>query len=239
MTGLLVALDVPDLDRAVEMARRVRPHVTGYKLGLQLLLGPAPHSIERLTELDKPLFVDAKLHDIPATVERAAYQLGKRGARWVTVHAGGGAEMLRAGVSGLREGSAGTAGVLGVTVLTSLGASDLDDLGIAGDLQSHTQRLVALSASADCEGVICSVHEVGLVQQVSSLITVTPGIRPESSLRDDQKRVATPGMARRVGSTYVVVGRPITTARDVASAAEAIRRELSNPIAAAPTDSDG
>ncbi len=239
MTGLLVALDVPYLDQAVEIARQVRPHVTGYKVGLQLLLGPAPHSIERLAELGRPLFVDAKLHDIPATVERAAYQLGKRGARWVTMHAGGGTEMLRAGVSGLLEGSGGTAGVLGVTFLTSLGASDLGNLGIAGDLQSHTERLVALSASAGSEGVICSVHEVGLVQRVSSLITVTPGIRPESSSHDDQKRVATPAMARRAGSTYVVVGRPITTAPDVASAAEGICRELSNPIGAAPTDSDG
>lgn len=239
MTGLLVALDIPELDRAVEVARKVRPHVSGYKVGLQLLLGPDPYSVERLAELEKPIFVDAKLHDIPATVERAAFQLGKRGARWITVHAGGGSEMLRAGIQGLNEGSGGTAGVLGVTVLTSLADQDLYDLGLAGDIPSHTERMVKLAASAGSEGVICSVHEVELVHRVSSLITVTPGIRPSTSGSDDQKRVATPTMAVQAGSTYVVVGRPITKATDMAAAAAAISQELSNPIAAAPTNSDG
>ncbi len=238
MTGLLVALDVPDLDKAVEIGHEVLPHVSGFKVGLQLLLGPDPSSVERIAELGKPVFVDAKLHDIPATVERAAYQLGRRGARWVTIHAGGGLEMLRAGVDGLSEGSDGAAGVLAVTVLTSLADNDLEDLGLAEDVIPLTRRLVILAAASNAEGVICSVHEVSLIGN-SPLIAVTPGIRPVGSLADDQKRVATPAMAVEAGSAYVVIGRPITGADDRGAAAAAIAEELSMSIGAAATDSDG
>jgi len=238
MSGLLVALDVPDLDRAVQIAHEVAPHAAGFKVGLQLLLGPEPSSVERIAELGKPIFVDAKLHDIPATVERAARQLGKRGARWLTVHAGGGAEMLRAGVSGLADGSSGSGGVLAVTVLTSLDDAQLEGLGFTEGLTAQTRRLMGLAADAKAEGVICSVHEVALIDDLP-LITVTPGIRPAGSAANDQLRVATPAMAVEAGATYVVVGRPITGADDLAAAAMAISAELSKAIAAAPTDSDG
>ncbi len=238
MTGLLVALDVPDLEGAVQIAREVAPQVSGFKVGLQLLLGPDPSSVERIADLGKPVFVDAKLHDIPATVERAARQLGKRGARWLTIHAGGGAEMLRAGVYGLSEGSDGAGGVLAVTVLTSLDDEQLERLGFAEDLTRQARRLMNLAADAKAEGVVCSVHEVSLVEDMP-LITVTPGIRPLDSFADDQKRVATPTMAVEAGATYVVVGRPITGADDMAAAAAAISEELSDAIVAAPTDSDG
>ncbi|HEY5889908.1 MAG TPA: orotidine-5'-phosphate decarboxylase [Acidimicrobiia bacterium] len=237
MTGLLVALDVPDLERAVQIAREVAPQVSGFKVGLQLLLGPDPSSVERIADLGKPVFVDAKLHDIPATVERAARQLGKRGARWLTIHAGGGAEMLRAGVYGLAEGSNGAGGVLAVTVLTSLDDEQLESLGFVEDLTRQTRRLMNLAVDAKAEGVICSVHEVSLVEDMP-LITITPGIRPVGLLADDQKRVATPTMAVEAGASYVVVGRPITGADDMAAAAASISEELSNAIVAAPTDSD-
>jgi orotidine-5'-phosphate decarboxylase len=235
MTGLLLALDVPDVTRAVNIASQARPFVSGYKVGLELLMASEPGAVERIGEFGLPIFVDAKLHDIPATVEKAARQLGSRGARWLTIHASGGTEMLAAGVAGLSEGSGGSGGVLAVTVLTSLNDADLASIGFVPDVEAQTQRMVDLAVSAGTEGVICSVPEVVLVQSRSSLITVTPGIRPTGSDHHDQKRASTPAEAAAAGASFVVVGRPITGAEDVAVAAAAIADELTGAI----TSSDG
>lgn len=230
MTGLLLALDVPDIAEAELIARQARPHVSGYKVGLELLMGSQSGVVERIGEFGLPIFVDAKLHDIPATVERAARQLGKRGARWLTIHACGGSEMLAAGVSGLAEGSDGSAGVLAVTVLTSLNDEDISSLGFASDLESQTRRMVGIADRSGTEGVICAVAEISLVQSMSQMTTVTPGIRPLGDVHHDQKRASTPAEAAAAGASYVVVGRSITRAEDVAAAAAGIAVELSSAI---------
>lgn len=239
MTGLLLALDVASIDLAVDIAIATEPHVSGYKVGLELLLGPDPHSVEKIVEIGLPVFVDAKLHDIPATVEHAARQLGKRGARWVTVHASGGTRMLSAGVAGLEEGSGGSGGVLAVTVLTSLDRSDLESIGAPDGVESQTRRLIQLAADSGAEGVISSVHEAPLVRSMSNLLIVTPGIRPAGADKDDQKRTATPTEAARVGASYVVVGRPITGAVDIAEAARDMANELSAPLGPSGSAVDG
>lgn len=227
MAGVLVALDFPTPQQAVTLATEVRRHVQGFKVGLELLLGGHPHAVELVAELGLPVFVDAKLHDIPATVEKSANQLGKRGARWVTAHLAGGVEMIRAATGGLADGSGGEAGILGVTVLTSLAPADLDVLGGASTVSERVRDLLPIAVTGGAEGIICSVHEVALVSQVTpNLITVTPGIRPAGTPGHDQKRVATVGAAATAGADYLVIGRAITDASDPEAAAEAIAAEL-------------
>ena len=176
--------------------------------------------------LGRPVFADAKLHDIPSQVEAAARKLGEFGARWITAHAGGGKVMLEAAVAGI-DAAGHRGGILGVTVLTSLTAADLSAVGIESTPGKLTSRLARLSAAAGCEGVICSPQELGVVNDVApGLLRVTPGIRPASATGDDQARVATPGEAIRRGADWLVVGRPITAADDPVAAAAAIRDGL-------------
>lgn len=228
---LVVALDLPSVDLALSMANAVRPHVDGYKVGYQLLHGPDPHPVEKIVELGLPVFVDAKLHDIPATVEAGARQLGRRGARWVTAHASGGSTMLSAAVSGLREGSDATGGVLAITVLTSLDSDDLVSVGVTGSSRAQVSRLLGLATGAMVEGVVCSVAEAPLVKaEAPGLLVATPGIRPRGGSEDDQKRTASPSEAVAAGSDLLVVGRPITRNPDPVAASASIAAELSASV---------
>lgn len=228
MNPLLVALDLPTAEEAVRLAERLADHVGGFKIGLELLLGPGPATLAAIRQLGKPVLADAKLHDIPNTVERAARQLGALGARWVTVHASGGEEMMRAAVAGLMDGSRGNeAGILAVGVLTSLGGSELAAVGIAGTPGKQVARLAKLAHTAGVEGIVCSVRELGDVAQVApSLLKVTPGIRPAETDHADQVRVGTPAEAIRRGADLIVVGRPITRAKDPIATTRAIIAEM-------------
>lgn len=226
---VLVALDVPDRDAALSLARLVLPHVGGFKVGLELLMACGPSVISDLAELGLPVFADAKLHDIPNTVGGAAREIGKRGARWVTVHSSGGRAMVEAAVEGMN--GAGSGGVLAVTVLTSLSAPDLPAIGVVPDVTELAVKLAGLAANAGAEGVVCSpleLHAIGRAHP--GLIRVTPGIRPPGSDPGDQKRVATPRAALDAGADFLVVGRAITAAPD--PAAEAAR--IANSILANP-----
>lgn len=225
---IIVALDLPTAEAAVWMAQRLRDHVGGFKIGLGLLHGPGPATIDALVRLDRPVFADAKLHDIPSQVEAAAHRLGMHGARWVTAHASGGPSMLEAAVSGLQRGGGSAAtGVLGVSVLTSLGKLDLERVGIQRTPGQLVGKMAKVAAAAGCEGLVCSPHELNVVAQAApSLVRVTPGIRPADvdarQAGNDQARVATPAEAVERGADLLVVGRPITAAADPVAAAEAI-----------------
>ena len=225
---ILVALDVATAEEAVRLARALVPHVGGFKVGLELLMGPGPAVVAAVAALGKPVFADAKLHDIPSTAEKAARQLGRLGARWVTVHASGGSRMMAAAAKGLEDGAAGrSSGLLAVTVLTSLTAEDLTETGIAGSPGRQTARLAKLAAGAPCEGVVCAPSELGVIAQVAPhLLKVTPGIRPPGSGADDQRRTATPAEAVGRGADYLVIGRPILRATDPVAAALAILASL-------------
>lgn len=222
MPGLIVALDQPDSKSALELAIPLLPYVDGFKVGLELLFG-ATSALEQVVDLGLPVFADAKLHDIPATVRGAARQLGRRGARWVTVHLSGGQEMVQAAGEGLAEGSIGESGILGVSVLTSLDRRDLEKQGIARSVDDQVVALLDIADSGGAEGVVCAVHEAGLVKAERPRLRVfTPGVRTRDSLAHDQKRVATVEAAIEAGSDYVVVGRAITAAEDVVAAAAAV-----------------
>lgn len=220
---IIVALDVSTAEEAVLLAERVEPHVGGFKVGLGLLYGPGPLVVSSLVGLGKPVFADAKLHDIPSQVEAAARQLGAHGARWVTAHVAGGRAMLASAVRGLAAGAGGAdAGVLGVTVLTSLDAADLAAVGVDRTPGKLVSRMARVAASAGCEGVVSSPRELGVVAEVApELVKVTPGIRTGGAA-DDQIRTASPTEAIRRGADWIVVGRPIVRAVDPVAAAGAM-----------------
>lgn len=224
---IIVALDVRSAEDAIALAMSLEPHVGAFKIGLGLLHGPGPATIDALVRLGKPVFADAKLHDIPSQVEAAAYRLGTHGARWVTAHVSGGADMLEAAVRGLASGGgAAETGVLGVSVLTSLSAADLQRLGIQRTPGQLVGKMAKVAQSAGCEGLVCSPRELHVVGQAApGLMRVTPGIRPEST-EDDQARVATPADAVRKGADWLVIGRPITGAPDPVVAATSIARAM-------------
>ena len=224
---IIVALDMPTAEDAVSVALEVAPYVGAFKIGLGLLHGPGPATIDALVRLEKPVFVDAKLHDIPSQVQAAAERLGKHGARWVTAHVGGGLDMLQAAVAGLNSGASGArAGILGVSVLTSLNKADLERVGIQRSPGQLVGKMAKVAAVAGCEGVICSPKELNVVAQAApDLLRVTPGIRPRD-LGDDQTRTATPVEAMQYGASMLVIGRPITRSSDPARAAAEILDEI-------------
>jgi orotidine-5'-phosphate decarboxylase len=228
---IIVALDLPTAEQAVSMAIELAPHVGAFKIGLGLLHGPGPATIDALVRLDKPVFADAKLHDIPSQVRAAAERLGKHGARWVTAHVSGGVDMLQAAVEGLDAGASGApAGILGVSVLTSLDKGDLERVGIQRSPGQLVGKMAKVAAAAGCEGVVCSPQELHVVIQAApGLLRVTPGIRPLNR-SDDQARTATPRQAIEGGATMIVVGRPITQAPNPAEAAAEILADINeNP----------
>lgn len=215
---IIVALDVPTLQEATRLAELLRGEVGGFKVGMELLMGAGPRAIESVAALGSPVFVDAKLHDIPNTVERAAARINDAGGRWVTVHASGGRDMIEAANAGM-----GNRGVLAVTVLTSLSDDDLPELGIEGTLSGHVIRMAQLGAAALVEGVVCSPREIRAVKQGGwSLKVFTPGVRPLVTSTDDQKRTATPEEAIIDGADHLVIGRPITGADDPMESARKI-----------------
>jgi orotidine-5'-phosphate decarboxylase len=237
---LVVALDVPTADEALRLADSLHPHVDGFKVGLELLMGEGPAVVSRVAALGAPVFVDAKLHDIPNTVAGAATRLGSIGARWVTVHASGGEEMVRAAVEALATGSEGVAGVLAVTVLTSLDEATLETVGFGGSPTEHVIAMARLAAAAGAEGVVCAVPEAVAVKALDLALSVaTPGIRPAESDSADQKRVATPAEAVSAGADLLVVGRPITAAADPVAAASSVMREMEAAVSAAGTGHPG
>ncbi len=218
MIPVLVALDFASLDEAEGLARRLAGKVAGFKVGLELLMGRGAGAVERIAALGSPVFADAKLFDIPHTVAAATRQLSDAGARWVTVHGGGGREMVAAAV----EGAGGGAGILVVTALTSLDDEDLMAVGFSDSVPELVVRRTRLARDGGAEGVICSPGEAGLVKSTApQLLVVTPGIRLPGGEPHDQKRVSTPAEAVGAGADLLVVGRAITAAEDpVATVAE-------------------
>ncbi|MFP3901592.1 MAG: orotidine-5'-phosphate decarboxylase [Acidimicrobiia bacterium] len=214
---LVLALDVDDVVEAVRLVRELRPWFGTFKVGLELFSAAGPDAVSAVRNQGVDVFHDAKLHDIPTTVGRAARVLGTLGARYVTVHAAGGRAMVRAAVEGLREGAAAVdlpaPGVLAVSVLTS--TPEASDRVIR-------QRVVD-SLEAGAAGIVCATPDLGLVRQLApAAVLVTPGIRPEGAPADDQARVATPRAALESGADLVVVGRPITRAEDHVAAARSL-----------------
>ncbi len=215
------------------MAHRLAGMTGMFKIGSQLFAAEGPRAVEKLARLGTGIFLDLKFHDIPNTVAgavRAAAALPK--VRLVNVHASGGLEMMQAAAAAI-SGMSNRPRLLAVTILTSLDAAALRRIGMAGPPERRVAALSRLAQRAGLDGVVCSAHELRAIRRACGrrFLTVVPGIRPAAAAGDDQARVATPVQAMRAGADYLVVGRPITAARDPRSAAEAILQEMTRAAA--------
>lgn len=227
------AVDRPDLDGAADFVRRLRPELGGIKLGLEFFMAQGPAGIRRMGELGLPIFLDAKLHDIPNTVAGAMRGVVDLPVAMVTLHAMGGSAMIRAAVE-IADASASRPLVLAVTVLTSLDQGDLDATGQRGTPTEQALRLADLALSAGCHGIVCSPLEVEAIRREFGGVPrlVVPGVRPKTG-DDDQKRTLDAADAIKAGADIVVIGRPITAAPDPAAAARAIQASLDGVAGAA------
>lgn len=220
-----IALDSADLGTALGWAQASGPYVSTVKIGLEGYLrdGAAAVLGARAASGGRDVFLDLKLHDIPNTVAGAARAVAQLSPQYLTVHATGGAAMVAAAVAELPDTK-----VTAVTVLTSLSATDLDEIGLLGPALDATRRLAALAVGAGARAIVCSPHEVGAVRAEvgPGIVLVTPGVRPAGSAAGDQVRVATPQQALADGADLLVVGRPLTAAPDVGAAARALAESL-------------
>jgi orotidine-5'-phosphate decarboxylase len=228
LAPVAVALDAPDIDIAAHWATLVTPHVSTVKIGLELYLRYGPDVVATVrggSGVD--VFLDLKLHDIPNTVAGAAGAVAKLHPEILTVHAAGGADMIKAAVD-----AAPATMVAAVTLLTSIGPGDLAELGVAGSVSDMVRRMAALAVSAGARGLVCSPQEVAAVRAEvgQDIVLITPGIRPSGADSHDQARVATPEEALAAGADLLVVGRPITRAPDPGAAAAAIAASLRRAV---------
>lgn len=220
---IYLAIDTTDLEAAQGLARRVRTHIGGLKLGLEFFCAHGHHGVHEMAKIGLPLFLDLKLHDIPNTVAKAVQALRPLEPAVITVHAAGGQAMLEDAKAAASDHTR----VVGVTVLTSLDESDLAAVGCRSDTAAQVDRLAALSRDAGLDGIVCSGHEVRSVKRAwPAGFFVVPGVRPAGGSVADQKRIVTPADAIDAGASILVVGRPISRADDPDAAARAIAATL-------------
>jgi len=232
---LIFALDVATAGEAHGWVQRLDPEVGAFKIGLELFTSQGPTLVRDLASRGSRIFLDLKLHDIPATMAGAARVAGRLGAFLVNVHALAGAEGMARAAEAARDG-ARQAGrpepkVLAVTVLTSHAPADLRAIGLTGPTSKAVVRLAALARSAELDGVVASPLEAAAIRQVwPEAVIVTPGVRPAGAEQEDQSRMATPAEALRAGADFLVVGRPIRKAPDPVAAARATVAEMAGVL---------
>ncbi|MGI9229828.1 MAG: orotidine-5'-phosphate decarboxylase [Gammaproteobacteria bacterium] len=229
---IIVALDFPDAEQALQLARKLSPKKCRVKVGKTLFTRAGPDVVRALTDSGFDVFLDLKYHDIPETVAGACRAAAELGVWMMNVHAAGGESMLQAAREAISEGDTPPPLLIGVTLLTSISGADLDSIGIQGPVDDHVLHLARLAAGADLDGVVAAASECKLLRRKmpEDFILVTPGIRPAGSAPDDQARVMTPGEAIRAGSNYLVIGRPISQALDPAQALDTIVREIDQAV---------
>jgi orotidine-5'-phosphate decarboxylase len=235
---LIVALDVSTAHQARELVQTLRGVVGMFKIGSQLFTGAGPDIVREIIKSGSRVFLDLKFHDIPSTVAAAGAEATRLGVSLFNLHAAGGSEMMRrtaeavsrtADAEGLTRPS-----VIAVTVLTSAEAATLSEIGISFSTEDQVRSLSLLAEASGMDGVVASPREIALVRSAikrERFLIVTPGIRPSGSELDDQKRVMTPAEAFSEGADYLVVGRPITSAKDPKQAAEHIIDQMARVFA--------
>jgi orotidine-5'-phosphate decarboxylase len=220
---IAVALDAPKLADVATLAMQLAPHVDTLKIGLETYLRDGSSAIDYVTQSGCNLFLDLKLHDIPNTVAGACKSVSKYSPKYLTVHASGGFEMIKAAVEALPETR-----ITAVTILTSLTSADLEAIGFGKDAQAASIKLAMLAVDAGARAIVCSPQEVAAIRAVvpADITLITPGVRPVGAALADQNRVATPRAAIAAGADLLVIGRPITQAQDPEAAAAEIALDL-------------
>ena len=226
---IFCAIDTVDVGAARNLVGKVAGLVGGVKLGLEFFTANGCDGVRRVMDgADMPLFIDLKFHDIPNTAAGAVRGISCLTPAFFTIHAGGGAAMMKAAV----DAAEGQSKVLAVTILTSLSESDMAPLGIGGSVADQVRRLADLARASGVDGLVCSPHEVAMLRKHlgPDMALMVPGIRPKGSAADDQARTLTPAEALKVGADYLVIGRPITAAADPTVAARAILDSLTESV---------
>ncbi|HZR17198.1 MAG TPA: orotidine-5'-phosphate decarboxylase [Verrucomicrobiae bacterium] len=225
---VLVALDVSTQDAALALARELAPVVGGFKIGSELFTSSGPEIVRAIRSIGASVFLDLKFHDIPNTVSKAVASAVRLDVQMLTIHTSGGLQMMRAAQQSAQE-TARQAGrpaplVLGVTVLTSMDAGTLSEIGWKSDVGKQVERLADLAVRAGLCGLVCSPLEIARLRQIlpEEIKLVTPGIRTGTEKADDQKRTLTPRQAIEAGADWLVIGRPIYGAANPREAAERI-----------------
>ncbi len=230
---LIVALDVSDGRKALELVDMLAPYAGMFKVGMELFYSNGAEMVKEIKKKGGKIFLDLKMHDIPNTVSRAARALAGLGVDMINVHAAGGKEMMKQAALAAREGAAAagykTPLVIAVTVLTSISQEVFNiEMGMQGKIIDRVTSWAEIVREAGLDGVVASPLEISAIRNVcgNDFVIVTPGIRPSGSEMGDQKRIMTPGQAVKSGASYIVVGRPIIAAENPAAAARAISEEM-------------
>jgi orotidine-5'-phosphate decarboxylase len=225
---IIVALDYPDTQSALELVDRVEPGSCRFKVGKELFTRAGPQLVEQLVARGFDVFLDLKFHDIPNTVASACHAAAELGVWMLNVHALGGERMMLAAREGIGR-AAHQPLLIAVTILTSMDEHDLAGIGLSGSPQDNVMRLAGLASRCGLDGVVCSSRETAALRASlgDDFLLVTPGIRPAGLASDDQRRVMTPLQAVHSGSSYLVIGRPVTRADDPVSVLRTLNSELS------------
>jgi orotidine-5'-phosphate decarboxylase len=223
---IVVALDYADAASAMQLVNQLDPALCRLKVGKELFTAAGPQFVTDLAKLNFGVFLDLKFHDIPNTVAKACTAASNLGVWMLNVHASGGLEMMQAARKAV-DNTASKPILIAVTVLTSMNQQALNQIGIQTDLTTHVLNLATLTKQAALDGVVCSALEAGMLREKmgKDFCLVTPGIRPANASLDDQSRVVTPKDALAMGSSYLVIGRPITQASNPLKALESIYAE--------------
>lgn len=224
---IIVALDYPNRADAINMVDQLDPKLCRVKVGKELFTRCGPAFVEELVKRNFQVFLDLKFHDIPNTVAGACAAAADMGVWMVNLHASGGRHMMERARERL-DNCSNRPHLIAVTILTSLSQSDIEAVGYHGTPADNVRRLARLAHQSGMDGVVCSPLEAGLVRKETNegFLLVTPGVRPSTATQDDQQRVMTPSDAIRIGSNYLVVGRPITSAAEPLQALQAIQAEV-------------
>jgi orotidine-5'-phosphate decarboxylase len=223
---IIVALDYADASSALALVRQLDPTMCRLKVGKELFTAAGPSLIEALHQANFSVFLDLKFHDIPNTVAKACQAASHLGVWMLNVHASGGLEMMQAARDAVNTCQTKPL-LIAVTVLTSMNQATLAQIGIQTPLADHVLNLATLTQTAGLDGVVCSAQEAPLLRKAlgTEFCLVTPGIRPANAAKDDQTRIVTSSEALKMGSSYLVIGRPITKAENPLKALEALHLE--------------
>ncbi|HIQ07627.1 MAG TPA: orotidine-5'-phosphate decarboxylase [Thiotrichaceae bacterium] len=227
--ALIIALDFPSASIALDFIRQLNPEDCRLKVGFELYVAEGPDFVRRLVDLGFDVFLDLKFHDIPNTVSSACLAASKLGVWMMNVHALGGKKMLDATVNSIQS-IENPPLLIAVTVLTSMDQAQLQGIGIQQSPQKTVIDLATMTQKSGLNGIVCSAQEAQLLRSSlgNDFLLITPGIRPNNSDIDDQSRVMTPKQAMDAGASYLVVGRPITQAKDPLKVITSINQDISH-----------
>jgi len=225
---LFIAIDENDKNKAKELIQKLSPEICGIKVGKELFTACGPEIIEWVQEKGFKVFLDLKYHDIPNTVERACFAASKMGVSILNVHALGGKDMMLAAKEGVDK-SNNNPYVIAVTLLTSMDSNGLKEIGFTTSVNKQILNLAKNASKANLDGIVCSAKDITNIKTAlpEKFLYVTPGIRLSNSTKDDQKRVSTPLEAIKIGSSILVIGRPITEAKNPEAVVNSIMKEIS------------